>query len=588
MIYDRPYQTEAVQSIWDYFRSNTGNPLVAMPTGTGKSIVIARFLQSVYPLYPNQRVLMLTHVKELIQQNYNKLMAVWSQAPCGIFSAGLNQKVHNRPITFAGVASIAKKAELFGHIDLVLIDEAHLVSPSETTMYRKFLAELLKTNPYLKIIGFTATPWRLGHGRLIDPVVNKDGIEVPSIFTDFCFDITGLEAFNRLIAEGYLIPLIPKRTKTLLSVDGVHMRGGEFIESELQTAVDKDEITYEALKEAMELGYERRKWLIFAAGTEHADHIAEMLNSLGVSTGVVHSKTEGRDETLRSYDRGELRAVVNCNCLTTGFDQPDIDMIICLRPTASAVLWCQLLGRGTRPFFAKGYDLNTIDGRLAAIKASVKHNTLVLDYAGNTRRLGPINDPLIPKRKGEKGGEAPVKCCECCDTWNHASVRFCVHCGHEFLFETKLKFKASSDELIKGDMPITEVFKVDHITINKHTKINTPDMMRISYYCGLNKFDEYVCPEHTNYAANKAARWWSARSRNPMPRNTDEAIALADRLPHATHIRVWINKQYPEIMAYCFDGTAFGTQEMSDSVPEVTTLAKVAKVDAVLEDDIPF
>jgi DNA repair protein RadD len=588
VIYDRPYQTEAVQSIWHFFEHNNGNPVLALPTGTGKSIVIARFLQSVYALYPNQRVLMLTHVKELIQQNHNKLMAVWPQAPCGIFSAGLGQKDYRRPITFAGVASIAKKASLFGHIDLVIIDEAHLVSPSETTMYRKFLAELLKINPYLKIIGLTATPWRLGHGRLVDPVVNRDGTEAPSIFTDFCFNITGLEAFNRLIAEGYLAPLIPKRTKTQLSIDGVHMRAGEFIDSELQTAVDKEEITYAALKEAMELGHDRRKWLIFAAGTEHADHIGEMLNSLGVPTGVVHSKREDRDETIESFKRGELRAVVNCNVLTTGFDDHEIDMIICLRPTASTVLWVQMLGRGTRPLFIKGYDLNTIEGRLASIKASLKQNCLVLDYAGNTRRLGPINDPLIPRRKGEKGGEAPVKCCEVCNTWNHASVRFCCYCGHEFTFETKLKFTAATDELIKGDMPITEVFKVDHITINKHTKKDTPDMIRVSYYCGLNKFDEFVCPEHTNAGAGRALRWWRARTQNPMPRNTAEALELVDRLPHATHIRVWINKQYPEIMAHCFDGTAFGTQEMTDSVPEVSTTFKRANADIKFEDDIPF
>lgn len=601
MITDRSYQTEAVGAIWAYFRSNTGNPVVAMPTGTGKSVVIARFLQSVFASYPNQKIMILTHVKELIQQNYEKLMMVWPFAPAGIYSAGLNQKVHNKPITFAGIASVAKKWALFGHVDLVLIDEAHLVSPTDATMYQIFLRGLLSINPHLKVIGFTATPWRLGHGHITDPVVKPNGDEEPSIFTDVCFDITGIEAFNRLIAEGFLIPLIPKRTQTVLSVDGVHMRGGEFIEKELQTAVDKDELTAAALREAMELGYDRKKWLIFAAGTDHADHICDMLNSFGIPTGSVHSKREGRDQTIRDFKAGKLRAVVNNNVLTTGFDDPEIDLIICLRPTASAVLWVQMLGRGTRPMYAPGYDLNDIGGRLASIEAGSKRNCLVLDYAANSKRLGPINDPVKPKRKGQKGGEAPVKVCPKCDSYVHASLRWCTgelrdgtKCDHEFSFETKLKQGASTQDLVKGDMPIVEVFKVDHITVAEHTKVGAPPMIKVSYYCGYQKFDEYVCIEHQNFAGRKARQWWGQRSTSAMPSTTREALEVADQLTPATHLRVWINKKYPEILATCFDGTAFGTQEANPlDVPQVgTSVTKRAnsgrEPPADLDDDIPF
>lgn len=601
MITDRSYQTEAVSAIWNYFRTNAGNPVVAMPTGTGKSVVIARFLQSVFHAFPGQRIMMLTHVKELIAQNYEKLNAVWEFAPCGIYSAGLNKKEHGRPITFAGIASVAKKWALFGHIDLVLIDEAHLVSPTDATMYQTFLRGLMSINPHLKVIGFTATPWRLGHGRITDPVVREvkgEQVEEPSIFTDICFDITGMEAFNRLIAEGFLCPLVPKRTQTKLSVDGVHMRGGEFIEKELQTAVDKEELTAAALREAMELGHDRRKWLIFAAGTEHADHIADMLNMMGVPCGSVHSKREGRDQTIKDFKAGKLRAVVNNNVLTTGFDDPEIDMIVCLRPTASAVLWVQMLGRGTRPLYAPGYDLNDIGGRLAAIEAAGKKNCLVLDYAANTSRLGPINDPVVPRRKGQGGGDAPVKVCPVCDNYVHASLRWCNGvmpsgdvCKHEFEFETKLKQSASSQDLIKGDMPVVEVFKVDHITVAKHEKLGAPPMMKVSYYCGYQMFNEYVCVEHTNFAGRKAKQWWAQRTADPMPSTTEQALEVADQLKPATHLRVWINKKYPEILAVCFDGSAFGTQEPDDEfVPEVQTdrprAAQAASYD--YDDDIPF
>lgn len=612
-ILDRAYQTEAVGSLWTYFATKAGNPIIAMPTGTGKSVVIARFCQSVFTAYPSQKILILTHVKELIQQNYEKLKSVWPFAPAGVYSAGLNMREHNKPITFAGIASVAKKWALFGHVDLVLIDECHLLSPNDDTMYQQFIAGLMSINPFLKVIGLTATPWRLGHGKLTDPVTKPDGTEIPSLFTDFCFDITGVEPFNRLIAEGYLLPLIPKRPKTMLSTDGVHMRGGEFIEKELQIAVDKAEITEAALHEAIQYGANRKKWLIFAAGTDHADNIGDMLNMMDIPTGVVHSKREGRDQTIADFKAGRLRAVVNNNVLTTGFDDPAIDMIVCLRPTASAVLWVQMLGRGTRPLWGPGdFDLNTIPGRLQSITASDKHNCLVLDYAANTKRLGPINDPVVPPRKGQKAGEAPMKCCPQCDTWVHASLRFCntilenlTSCNYEFTFETKIKQTASSDELVKGDAPIVETFKVDHISISKHEKAGSPPMVKVAYYCGYQMFTDYVCVEHQGWALKKAKQWWRLRSGGmEPPETTASALELSTQLTHATHLRVWINKKvdgktWPEIMSYCFDGTAFGTKEVSDSYepPEINlTRSKSSTFEVgsagspmyTMDDDIPF
>jgi DNA repair protein RadD len=603
---DRPYQTEAVNSIWNYFRTHpTGNPLVAMPTGTGKSVVIARFLQSVLMQFGNQRILVLTHVKELIQQNYEKLMMLWNFAPAGIYSAGLNQRNMAQPITFAGIASVARRWAQMGHIDLVIIDECHLMSPNDQTMYRTFLAGLKSINPYLRVIGFTATPWRMGHGHLTDPFEDSKGNLQAPLFSDMCFDITGREPFNRLFNEGYLIPLVPKRPKLHLDTDGLHKRGGEFIEKEMQEKFDREEITEAALREALEYGFDRKHWLVFASGTDHADHVCDMLNMLGVPAGCVHSKRAGRDQTIEDFKAGKIRALVNNNVLTTGFDFPGIDFIIILRATGSVVLWVQMLGRGTRPVFVGPFDLNTIEGRLAAIGASDKHDCLVMDFARNTQQLGPINDPVIPKAKGKGGGDAPVKLCEVCETYNHASVRFCggqpfktaLGCGSEFLFDVKFKTEAATDELIKIEEPIVKVFKVDSVTIDRHEKSGSPPMMKMSYYCGYKSFSEFICIEHTNFAGRKARKWWSERTDTPMPATTAEAIAIADQVLAApTHIRVWTNKQYPEIMAFCYDGTEFGTKENDGYVPDIENREVLAAQKAQLastysddlDDDIPF
>lgn len=564
MLMPRAYQIEAAQSVPNYFMNNTGNPVVAMPTGTGKSVVIAMLLQMVYHYWPGQRVMVLTHVKELIQQNYDKLMTLWPAAPAGVYSAGLNRKESHRKITFAGIGSVAKKAQLFGHIDLVLIDEAHLVSPNDETLYQFFLAALRAVNPHVRVIGFTATPWRLGTGR-----ITEDGI-----FTDVCFDITGMQAFNRLIAEGFLAPLIPRQTKMMLDIEGVHMRGGELIASELQHAVDKYEVTQAALRETLELAYDRRHWLIFASGVEHACNIADMLNDMGVPTVAIHSKMGDaqRDQAILDFKAGKYRAAVNNNVLTTGFDFPAIDLIVVLRPTASTVLWVQMLGRGTRP----------MEG---------KENCLVLDFAGNTRRLGPINDPVIPRKKGAKaGGEAPVKLCGSCATYNHASVTHCAYCGAEFTFQVKIKRTAASDELLRGEAPLVEVFKVDHITYSTHEKAGRPPMMKVTYYCSLRSFSEYVCIQHDGFAQRKARQWWRERSSAPFPESTEAALTMTSSLAAATHLRIWVNKQYPEILTHCFDGTAFGQQEAS-AQPTVDTAAQAARVApsfADMDDDIPF
>lgn len=580
-ITDRDYQVYAVDSIFHYFRNNpTGNPVVAMPTGTGKSVVIARFLQKVFSQWANQKIMMVTHVKELIEQNYEKLLSLWPTAPAGIHSAGLGKKDVHQKIIFGGIGTAVNAASLFGHVDLLLIDECHLVSPNETTMYRKFINKLMAINPNLRVIGFTATKYRLGMGLITD-----EG----GLFTDTCVDMTTIEVFNWFIAQGYLLPPIPRPTKLDIDFESLHTRGGEFIDSELQQTMDRDYITERAIREAQELGADRQSWLVFTTGVEHAIHVADAMNSMGIPTVAVHSKLTKaeREEAIRGFKTGRYRAVTNNNVLTTGFDFPAIDLIIMLRPTQSPILWVQMLGRGTRPVYTDGFDLTTTEGRLASIASSQKQNCLVLDFGKNTKRLGPINDPVLPKKKGNKKGEAPVKECPMCSTINHASVRVCIYCGYNFPIETKLNIEASTDALVKDDLPVVEEFNVEHVTYSKHEKAGKPPMVKVGYYCGYRAFYEYVCFEHNDFAGRKARQWWKRRTNIDYPNSTDEALELIDKVQTATSLRVWTNKQYPEIMDVCLDGSRFGKQEPCPvDKPVVNVIGRAS--DNVPDEDIPF
>lgn len=522
----RWYQRAAVDSVFEYFMREVGNPVVAMPTGTGKSLVFGMFTAEALQAYPQTRVLMLTHVKELIVQDMKALRAVWPNAPAGIFSAGLKKKEANFPIVLGGVASVKNNIEAIGWRDIVWIDEAHLLSPDESTMYQEIIAKLTAINPALKVIGASATPWRMGLGH----------ITTGGIFTHVCYDLTTPEGFHRLISEGFLSPLFPRPTRTRLDTSEVGVSKGEYVQSQLQSAVDKDEITYAALQELVEYGHDRHSWLIFASGIEHTEHIASALAYFGVPACAIHSKLAAgeRDARIEGFKAGKYRAAINNNILTTGFDHPPIDLMGILRPTLSTPLWVQMLGRGTRPSPETG-----------------KSYCLVLDFAGNTPNLGPIDDPVLPKKKGEGTGDAPVKICDYCGGYNHTRVRFCEQCGAEFIFRPGITGTSGTAELLSGGaLPVTEYFEVQNVIYSKHNREDNdkPPTMKVSYRSGMKMFSEYVCFEHNGFPRHRAHEWWKQRSPRDPPETVDLALHYMRELRTPKRIMVWTNKKYPEVM----------------------------------------
>lgn len=530
MIQSRYYQDEAEQSIYDYFAHKQGNPVVALPTGTGKSVVIAKFIYNALQRWPKSRFIMLTHVKKLIEQNAAKLRQIWPNAPLGIYSAGLKERSVHAPIIFGGIHSVASCVGLFGYRDVIIIDECHLVSVNDSAMYQKVIAKFKAINPHVKVIGLSATPYRMGQGLLTDG----------GIFTDICYNLTDMKSFNRLIEEGYLAPLIPKRTNTQLNVEHVKITKGEYDQHELQLAVNQDKITYAALVELLEHSQDRICGLIFATGIEHAESIKSMLSGyFGQSAVAIHSgNTEEQNEQyFTAWAQGKSKWAVSMNSLTTGVDVPMIDVIGVLRPTKSTVLWVQLLGRGTRPS-----------------PQTQKQNCLVMDFAANTAKLGPINDPIIPRKKGAGTGDAPIRICDACGCYNHASARTCINCGEVFEIRTKFKDSAGTDELIRSELPVIEYYDVTYVIYAKHEKAGSPDMIKVSYFCGMQKFDEWVCFDHTGFPRKTALDW--LRQRMPIApeyedsATTENVLKAVSMLRAPKRIRVHVNLKYPKVLGY--------------------------------------
>jgi DNA repair protein RadD len=600
----RPYQEDGIDLTFRYLAETTGDGLLGYPTGTGKSLIIAEICRRAVQQWPQVRILMVTHDKKLVRDNFEELIGQWPTAPAGINSAGLKKR-QLRQITFATIGSIRNQAELLGHVNLVIVDEAHRVSPKQNTTYSKLFATLRKRNPLMRVVGLTATMYRMGQGLLTEGDKR--------LFTDVITDWTTMERFNQLLSDGYMVRLVPKRTGTELDVSGVRVQGGEFVLSELQLAVDREEITRAACEEAVAKASDRKHWLVFCAGIEHAEHTTDILNQLGLHAVCSHSKlpVAQQDEAERKFKSGEAQALVNNGQFTTGFNFPGIDCIVILRPTNSANLWVQILGRGTRPVwplprgenwhlwpqcFPDKFDLSRAEDRLACIAHGPKTDCLVLDFAANAKRLGPINDPKLPRAKGKGKGTAPVRVCEKCDTYNHASARVCECCGFEFPKIVKFGSVAAGDALIVGDAPQVEVFEVTFTSYRKNVpRDDRPPTLVASYTCGLRQFNEWICLEHSNFALHKAREWWRKRDDQlelyDVPTTVDEALSRCDDLLEPTHLRVWVNKKFPEILDADFSGTAFGTQPapVNGAAPGKTRAKAPAQPAFELEDDdVPF
>ena len=545
MITLRPYQEEAINSIFKYWQktANRGNPVVVMPVGSGKSPTMAGFIKRCYDKFGTRmsKVLVITHVKELIEQDYEAIVDFWPGAPLGVYSASLNKKQTDNRIICCGVQSIAKPEtyKKFGKVNCLVIDECHLVPAKEETTYRRLIAGLKEINPKLKVVGFTGTPFRLDCGW-----ITENGI-----FDDIVYNMCTVETFDWLIRNNYMCDAIPRRPEFQIDVSNVKIRGGEYVEKELQQAVDTDAVTRAALNETIQLAKDRKHWLIFCTGVEHAKHVVEYLCKAGINSTVISGDLDmtTRRERIDGFKSGKYRAVANVNVLSTGFNYPDIDCLVMLRPTQSVSLYIQACGRGIR------YSPN-------------KENCLILDFAGNVARLGCINDPLQPKKKtGKKRddgeGTAPVKVCPKCNCYAPASAKFCPACNYEFPTETKLTAHASLDEIIKRKQK-QETEKTVEVTHVKYAKIQTKNGVQVlvEYRSGIQTVakDWINIESEKSFFATAAKEWIRIRSRDGyIPKNTQELLVmcLSGKMREPKAITVKTSGGYNRIVSYDFDGS---------------------------------
>lgn len=527
MIQLRPYQQEAVEAVYRHLRERNDHPCLVLPVGTGKSVCIARIATDAATLW-NGRVLILAHVRELLEQNADKIHRLCPGIDIGVYSAGLNSRDTGNPVIVAGIQSVYKRACELGPFDLAIVDECHRISPDGETMFATFFEEARVVNPNLRVIGLTATPYRLQGGLICKP---------ENLLNHICYE-AGL---REMIVQGYLAPLRSRAGKQQADFGSLHVRGGEFIASEVEAAMDNESLVREACREIVELTRDRNTVLIFTSGVAHCQHVAaEIARFSGRECGIVTGDTpSGERAELLARFRGErvqdglfdpkppLKYLANCQVLTHGFDAPNIDCVVLLRPTNSPGLLVQMVGRGTRLHPSKA-------------------DCLVLDYGGNILRHGPVDAIAVPDEGGKGKGEAPAKECPQCHALIHAAYQVCPECGHAFPPPERQRHDARADTsaILSGEVEDIDC-TVHGVYYSVHAKRDAPEghprSMRVEYRTGWQQYvSEWVCPEHTGYARGKFVTWWAERSHMPPPTSAEEAVRLAEDGALATPARITV------------------------------------------------
>lgn len=519
----RDYQDDAFDAVMEWFEHKEGWPLVVIPTGGGKSLIMAEMVRRAIEIEPSTRFMVLSHVSELLTQDADAVLGQCPGIHLSFYSDKLGQKDLRGQVIVAGIQSVHKKAYMIQTppIDLVLIDEVHTLPHAGEGMYRKFLADLMLINPKMKVIGYTATPFRAKTGLLH----RGDG----AMFGGIAYEVNILD----LITQGYLCPISTPTVSMRMDTVGVKIAGGDFIAKQLEKAVDKAEITEACVNEIIQNCQNRNKWLIFTAGVEHCTHVRDEIRSRGVACEMLTGDTEtGERNRIIAWHKErshEPRCLVNVSVLTTGYDNPAIDLIAFMRPTRSPVLYIQMIGRAMRIFPGK-YD------------------AIVLDFGGVIETLGPIDQIRLPERKGGKG-EAPSKDCPECGETNHAAARVCIQCGFEFPEpEIKIGHNASEAAVLSTQLK-TETHEVTGVSYHRHEKPGARDTLRVEYHCGLTKsFRQWVFIEHSGSNREMAAYWWRSTAGTTPPNTIAEALARQQELATPKFVTVKKVGKYHEVV----------------------------------------
>lgn len=388
----RPYQQEAVDNTISFFQKKRDPAVIVLPTGAGKSLVIAELAR-----IAKGRVLVLAHVKELVEQNHQKYESYNLKA--GVYSAGLNKKETTNKVIFGSIQSVARaNKSFFDDFSLVIIDECHRVNPEDDSQYGDVIKLLKDKNEGLCILGLTATPYRLGMGWIYE--FNHQGelkTQEQRFFKQCVFELP-LEYMirNKFLTQPVKIDI----PCTCYDFSELTESGKMYSTTEVEELLNQQRrLTPLIIKNIIDIteSYDRKGTMIFSSTVKHAHEILECLPEGQAKIILGETENSERDKIIEEFKEKKFKYLVNVSVLTTGFDAPHVDVIAILRPTESVSLYQQIIGRGLR------LDENKVD-------------CFVLDYTGMGH---DIYSPEISDKKPNSDSEAVLVPCPQCGFENN-------------------------------------------------------------------------------------------------------------------------------------------------------------------------
>jgi len=495
----RSYQQEAVDSTLKYFRKRRNPAVIVLPTGAGKSLVIAELAK-----IAKGRVLVLAHVKELVEQNHLKYESYGLQA--GIYSAGLNQKDSEQKVIFGSIQSVAKaKDAFFRDFTLVVIDECHRISLEPDSQYAKVITQLKLNNPRICILGLTATPYRLGLGWIYNYALRGEVKTKDLRFFKHCIYELPLEY---MIRNKYLTPPV-KVDIPVTSYDFSELREGSnaYTMAQLEEALHKQRrLTPLIIKNIIDIteSDQRQGVMLFSSTVKHAQEIMDHLPPGQARLVVGTTELSERDQIVNDFKQKAFKYLVNVSVLTTGFDAAHVDVIAILRPTESISLYQQIIGRGLRldtdkkdclvldytgmghSIFSPEIDDKKTTSESVAVKVPCPECGFVNDFWGILDDGGNLVEHFGRKcRGGQVNADTyeftpcdyrfRFKICDQCGAQNDISARDCSSCGTVLIDpDTKLKqARLSKDAHVLRPDSIEMLERVD--------KKGTP-YLQVKYY----------------------------------------------------------------------------------------------------------
>lgn len=550
MLEPRLYQSLAVESVFplkDYSKK-----LVVIPTGGGKSLISAILAQLISL---ENRMLIITHVQELVSQTEKELKELDPSLDVGVYCAALDRRDTDKMITIASVQSIYKRLDWWFDVSCIIVDEAHRITPVEGKTYRA----VLDSFPDVPLVGLTATPFRDGTGYLHEGEYK--------LFDEISFEVT----YDELVNDGYLVPFAERGSDLAYETDTLHMRGGEFIASELDVLARDTKKTQEICQQFVQRSQGRKYPLIFAINVRHAQIIREIMEfEHGKLCSIMYSGMEkdGLDRKIEreSFEQGITDYLLNVAMLTTGYNFRPIDCIGLFCPIGSPVKYIQCVGRGTRT-------------------APGKPDCLLLDYGGNVSRHGHFASPEIKPRDKTKGPVKPcpnVECgeinsiaaryCKVCRTKFQEMFKNCPECEHEVDYSTQVcpkcgygwpineeKLDPTGTQILPNRATWLQVEDVSYRTYKKEGSSHTCFVAMYKTVEG-GTIQEYVFPEVYSNQPKFAAWWQFHGGRNPVPKKAGACYGRRNELKTPRRIKVIRNKKI-----YVFLGKDFGNEHTQET-----------------------